>query len=284
MQDRISFCINMAGACKGGSVVALASVGRGTPDQEAVQRVSSPLCVGSLTLDKGKDAPAPIFRVGTTLHDAAHGARMRVTGRIPLICPGMKHALHAHTFEVLTDFIPGQWSGTTRDCPLRAAWVTLSDKGAVGQRMDTSGPAMETLLLGMFPGSYIQGYLLPDDGMLLKALLTDLALVQGYDVIVTTGGTGIGQRDVTPEATLAVLEKRLHGFEHAMMAASLGKTPYGMISRAVAGILGRTIIVNVPGSRKAAMENLEALLPAMAHAIDKLHGSMADCASLETLP
>jgi molybdenum cofactor synthesis domain-containing protein len=123
----------------------------------------------------------------------------------------------------------------------------------------------------------VQGYLLPDEGAALKALLTDLALTQRYDVVFTTGGTGLGPRDVTPEATLAVIEKRLHGFEQAMMAASLCKTPHAVISRAVAGTLGTCIIINMPGSRKAVLENMQAVLPALAHASAKLRGDKADC-------
>ena len=111
----------------------------------------------------------------------------------------------------------------------------------------------------------------------LRALLVDLALNQGYDVICTSGGTGVGPRDISPQVTSAVLDYPLPGFSMAMMQASLAKTPHAAISRAVAGVLGQSIIINLPGSRKAVVENLEAVLPALPHALDKLHGDPADC-------
>lgn len=160
---------------------------------------------------------------------------------------------------------------------LSLAWVTLSDKGAAGLREDASGPRIEALARQRLAIGFARGYLLPDDEWALRALLTDLALVQGFDVIVTTGGTGVGPRDVTPEATLAVIEKRLPGFEQAMMAASLAKTPHGAISRAVAGTVGNSLVLNMPGSVKAVTENLEAVLPAVAHCVAKLQGDPADC-------
>ncbi|AAS95451.1 molybdenum cofactor biosynthesis protein [Nitratidesulfovibrio vulgaris str. Hildenborough] len=158
------------------------------------------------------------------------------------------------------------------------AWVTLSDKGAQGQREDASGPCIAAMVRESIPLRYEQGFMLPDDGAQLRALLTELALVQRYDIIITTGGTGLGPRDVTPEATSAVIEKRLQGFEQAMLAASLAKTPHAVISRALAGTLGGAIIINLPGSRKAVAENLEAVLPALPHALAKLQGDPSDCA------
>ena len=128
--------------------------------------------------------------------------------------------------------------------------------------------------------SVIQGFVIPDEVSRLKGLLVDLALNQGFDLIMTTGGTGVAPRDITPEATLAVIEKRLPGYERAMTAASLVKTPHGAISRAVAGTLGPALIVNMPGSPKAVAECLEPLLPTLRHTLDKLHGDPSDCANL----
>jgi len=157
------------------------------------------------------------------------------------------------------------------------AWVTLSDKGAAGQREDQSGPLVGDIVAAELSLSVIQGHILPDDVHRLKALLVDLALTQRFDIIVTTGGTGVGPRDVTPEATLEVLEKRLPGFEAALYATGLAATPRGMISRAVAGFLGEALIVNLPGSVKAVREMLSAVLPAVEHTLEKARGDTADC-------
>lgn len=160
------------------------------------------------------------------------------------------------------------------------AWITLSDKGAAGKRKDESGPMIRDMVGKTLDLKHGQGFIIPDDLSQLKALLTDVALTQKFDLIFTTGGTGVGPRDITPEATLAVIEKRLPGFERAMTAASLVKTPHGAISRAVAGTLGETVIVNLPGSPKAVAECLEPLLPTLRHTMDKLKGDPADCAIL----
>ena len=157
------------------------------------------------------------------------------------------------------------------------AWVTLSDKGSQGLREDTSGPAIESLVRQTMPLAYAQGFLLPDDAAQLSCLLLELA-GQGYDCICTTGGTGLGLRDVSPQATARVLDYPLHGFVQAMMQASLAKTPHAAISRAQAGVIGNSIVINLPGSRKAVLENLAAVLPALHHALDKLQGDPSDCA------
>ncbi len=157
------------------------------------------------------------------------------------------------------------------------AWVTLSDKGAAGLRQDSSGPLIGDMVAAELELSCIQGHILPDDTDKLKAMLMDLALTQRFDIIVTTGGTGVAPRDITPEATLAVLEKRLPGFETAMHLAGLKATPRAVISRAVAGFLGNSLIVNLPGSPKGVRETLAAVLPAMQHALEKSHGDPGDC-------
>ncbi len=160
---------------------------------------------------------------------------------------------------------------------LSLAWITLSDKGAAGERQDASGPRMEELARRDLPIIHAQGFLLPDDPGLLKALLLDLAARQRFDLILTSGGTGLGPRDTTPEAVGAVLDKRLPGFERTMLMTSLQKTPHAMISRAVAGTIAESLVITLPGSLKAVSENLEAVLPAVKHAIEKLQGDPADC-------
>lgn len=171
----------------------------------------------------------------------------------------------------------GELDLTSRRAGLSLAWVTLSDKGSRGERTDASGPAIETTVRAATAVSLARGFLLPDEAQPLRALLADLALLQGFDLILTTGGTGLTPRDITPEATLAVIERRLPGFEQAMVAASLLKTPNAVISRAVAGTVGQSLVVNLPGSPKAVVENLAAVLPAIPHALDKLRGDPADC-------
>jgi len=157
------------------------------------------------------------------------------------------------------------------------ARVTMSDKGAAGLREDRSGPLIARTLKEHVGLGYEQSFVIPDSVSEIKALLTDLALVQGFDLILTTGGTGLAPRDVTPEATLAVIEKRLEGFERAMTRAGLEKTPHAVISRAVVGTLGRSIVLNLPGSPKAVVENLAAVAAALGHALNKLKGDPGDC-------
>ena len=100
---------------------------------------------------------------------------------------------------------------------------------------------------------------------------------QGYDLVISTGGTGLSPRDLTPEALIPILDRRLPGFEQVMMAASLEKTPRAVLSRALAGTVGETLLFALPGSRRAALENLEVVLEAVPHALEKLGGDMSDC-------
>lgn len=222
------------------------------------------------------DRPMPAMSVGAVLRDGDGTALFRVTGRVLL--PAGEHAFH---FPLLTALANVEAGRKVEARPFRQgralAWITLSDKGFVGQREDVGGPTIGAMARQVLPLCHEQGFLLPDDAPALRALLTELALGQGYDVVCTTGGTGVAPRDVSPEAVLAVLDRRLPGFEQAMMAASLAKTPHAAISRAVAGLVGGCICVTLPGSRKAVEENFAAVLPALAHALDKLHGDPADC-------
>lgn len=173
------------------------------------------------------------------------------------------------------------WSVTK--CGFSLAWITLSDKGYAGSREDQAGPLIADLLDKKSGGSLelalAQGFLLPDDPRRLRSLLGELALEQGFDLIVTTGGTGVAPRDTTPETTLSMIEKRLPGMEATMLQASLRKTPHAVISRAVVGVLGNSLIINLPGSPKAVRENLEALLPALNHTLAKIQGDPSDCAT-----
>ncbi len=156
--------------------------------------------------------------------------------------------------------------------------LTVSDRGAAGEREDLSGPALREALAG---GPYrVACYeVVPDEPDRISEALRRWADREGLDLVLTTGGTGVAPRDVTPEATRAVIEREVPGMAEAMRWASLQKTPHAMISRALVGIRGRTLIVNLPGSPRAARENLEVLLPALPHAIEKIHGDPSECGS-----
>lgn len=156
--------------------------------------------------------------------------------------------------------------------------ITVSDRCYRGERKDEAGPAVQALLREA--GYELEeAVLVPDEFLEIEAALHAAAAADAA-LCVTTGGTGLSPRDVTPEATLAVLEKRVPGIPEAMRAASLAKTPRAVLSRSEAGILGRTLIINLPGSPRAARENLEAVLPVLAHGLDILRGSgSADCAA-----
>ena len=161
------------------------------------------------------------------------------------------------------------------------AVITVSDRGARGEREDRSGQVVAEQLES-------QGYLVaarsivPDEIPEIRRLLCRYADHDKLGLVITTGGTGVSPRDVTPEATLAVVERIVPGMAEAMRAASLGKTVHAMMSRAVVGIRGSTLIVNLPGSPKAALENLAVLLPALPHALEKIQGETSDCAKLHT--
>lgn len=241
----------------------------------ALTAESSPVACGYRMLGAGG---RPWLPVGTVLEHEDGTPLFRVVANAQLPAPGALHAVKGSWALPLTNMaaVP-RLALRPRKEGLSIAWVTLSDKGAAGERVDESGPLIERIAREALCVGHAQGYILPDSVAELKQMVMDLALLQGYDVVFTTGGTGIGPRDTTPEALTGILEKRLHGFEQAMMAASLQKTPNAVISRAVAGTLGGCLILTLPGSRKAVAENLEAVLPAVAHAVAKLQGDKADC-------
>ncbi|MDK2886036.1 MAG: hypothetical protein PWP54_594 [Thermosipho sp. (in: thermotogales)] len=153
--------------------------------------------------------------------------------------------------------------------------LTLSDKGSRGEREDISGKVIQDLM-EKINGELVGYKILPDDEKLIENELRNL-VKKDIDVILTTGGTGLTPRDVTPEATLKVIEKRIFGMEIAMIVEALKHTPHGMLSRAIVGISNKTLIINLPGSPKAVKENLSVLLPAIPHAIEKIKGSDTDC-------
>jgi molybdenum cofactor synthesis domain-containing protein len=160
---------------------------------------------------------------------------------------------------------------------MKAAILTLSDKGSRGERTDTSGPALAAWLAERSVQT-TRTELIPDELDLIATKLAEWADSGEFDLILTTGGTGVSPRDVTPEATMKVLDRVVPGFGEAMRANSLTKTPHAIVSRAIAGIRKRTLILNLPGSPSGAIENLAAVWPAVPHAVRKIQGDPTDCA------
>lgn len=158
---------------------------------------------------------------------------------------------------------------------IKVAVLTLSDKGSKGKREDKSGPLIGKIIKKI-NGKIINYDILPDKKNLIKRKL--LSLCNKADLILTTGGTGLSPRDITPEATLEVIKREIPGIAEAMRSKGIKKTPYAMISRAVAGVRGKTLIINLPGSPRAVKENLEVILPALSHAVEKIKGSKKECA------
>ncbi|HOV89499.1 MAG TPA: MogA/MoaB family molybdenum cofactor biosynthesis protein [Syntrophorhabdaceae bacterium] len=157
----------------------------------------------------------------------------------------------------------------------KAAVITVSDKGARGERIDTSGPAIVDMLKDSY--EIVRTEIVPDEKDIIADTIKHLIDEENIDLIVTTGGTGVGKRDVTPEATRMVIEKDLPGFSEIMRIESYKITPHGIISRGICGIRGDSIIINLPGSPKAASECLSFIIAALPHAISKTKGDTSDC-------
>jgi len=157
----------------------------------------------------------------------------------------------------------------------RVGIITASDKGSRGEREDISGQTIADMIKDI--GEVCQYVIVPDDERALSATMKHMADNQGIDLILTTGGTGLSPRDVTPDATLAVIDKIVPGIAEAMRAESLKKTSRAMLSRAVAGVRGRTLIINLPGSPKGVRECLEVVLPALDHGLAIMTGKASEC-------
>jgi len=161
---------------------------------------------------------------------------------------------------------------------MRAGVITLSDRRSRGEGEDLSGREVVKMLEGI--GIAVAcTVVIPDERRLIEETLIDYADRLDLDLVVTTGGTGVSPRDVTPDATLAVIDREVPGMAEAMRREGAAVTPHAMISRAVAGVRGQTLIINLPGSPKGVRENLAVVLPALRHAIEKIRGDESECAS-----
>lgn len=162
---------------------------------------------------------------------------------------------------------------------IKVGVLTISDRGYHGERADRSGPAL-TAWLAARGAETVAVAVVADEVPQIAAQLRQWAGQPGLQLILTTGGTGVSPRDITPEATRLVIEREIPGFAEAMRASSLQHTPMAMISRAMAGICREKLIINLPGSPKGAIENLAAIWAAVPHVIEKIQGDPRDCAQL----
>ena len=177
--------------------------------------------------------------------------------------------------EVLTAGEVHTEDGIRAAPPYRIGVITASDKGARGERQDESGPLAQEMLLPF--GDIIDSRIMPDERLALAQAMRSMADEGRLDLLITTGGTGLSPRDVTPEATMDVVDRLTPGIPEAMRAASSTRTPRAMLSRGVAGIRGRMLIVNLPGSPRGMRENLEVLVPALEHALEIVTGRGGEC-------
>lgn len=160
---------------------------------------------------------------------------------------------------------------------IKVGVLTVSDKGSRGERLDDSGKKIIEII-EQIEGETVVYKIVPDDRDIISSTLIEMSDEYNADLILTTGGTGFSPRDITPEATLAVIDKLVPGIPEAMRQKSMEITPRAMLSRATAGIRNKTLIVNLPGSPKAVSESLEVILPVLPHAVQILKGETGECA------
>ncbi|MCX5654263.1 MAG: molybdopterin-binding protein [Planctomycetota bacterium] len=224
-------------------------------------------------LQLGQSAVLSITQIGKVCHSPCRIAQL--TGD----CLMPRAGLFARV-EVSGTVRPGDEAKVLTLVPrsrFQAVILTISDRGARGERVDTAGPAVARQLEAAMDVNIYRTEILPDDAGQIASRLKHYADGHSIDLVVTVGGTGFSPRDVTPEATRSVVERPTPGLDEAMRAASLAKTPHAMLSRGTSGIRGATLIVNLPGSERAARENLEVILPALPHGLAKLRGDPSEC-------
>lgn len=159
---------------------------------------------------------------------------------------------------------------------IKVGILTISDKASVGTREDTSGALLHQLVAEL-PAEVVYYKIIPDEREEIQGHLANLADKQKLDLVLTTGGTGVAPRDVTPEATEGVIERLVPGMGEAMRMEGFRRNPRAIISRGIAGIRGRTLIINLPGSTRGVRENFAVLQPALPHTLEKIHGDEGDC-------
>lgn len=159
---------------------------------------------------------------------------------------------------------------------IRVGILVVSDKGAYGKREDASGKKIEELIKGL-DTEIVRKEIIPDEKDMIIEKLKDMVDCSKIDLVITTGGTGLGKRDVTPEATLEVIDREVRGFSEIMRVESFKITPHSIHSRGVTGTRGKSLIINLPGSPKAVEECLRIILPAIPHAIEVLKGEVEEC-------
>ncbi|ADL13560.1 MogA/MoaB family molybdenum cofactor biosynthesis protein [Acetohalobium arabaticum] len=160
---------------------------------------------------------------------------------------------------------------------IKVGIITASDKGSRGEREDKSGQVIEEVIAEI-EGEVVSYQVVPDEKEVLKAKMLKMVTEDGVDLLLTTGGTGLAPRDVTPDATLELIEREVPGIAEAMRMESLQVTDRAMLSRARAGVIKETLIVNLPGSPKAVQECLEVVIPALPHAVELIKDEVEDCA------
>ena len=224
-------------------------------------------------IEVGASARLVVTQIGKSCHEPCHIGRQ--TGACVLPASGLFARVLRDGDVAAGDEV--RIADLVERSVLQAVVVTASDRCHAGTTVDTAGPAVGRILEQELGARLYRLEVVPDERPVIEERLRHYCDGHTIDLVVTVGGTGLSPRDVTPEATRAVLERLTPGFDEAMRAASAARTPHAMLSRGVSGVRGATLVVNLPGSKRAAVENLAIILPALPHGLAKLRGSREDC-------